>query len=572
MVTSIIIPCWNKLELTQGCVESLQAFTHEPHEVVFIDNGSTDGTETYLAGLCVERPNYTLLRNEKNLGFVVAVNQGVQFAKGERICVLNNDVVVTPEWLTGLHECMDHQENIGCVGPMTNYISGIQQVNEGRYDTMLGMIEFSRTFRKAFKGRWFSHWRLPFFCTLIKRDVWDAVGMLDEQFSPGNFEDDDFLTRSVKAGFRHFVAGDVFIHHFGSMSCRDLDFKGILDANRKKYMDKWLRKTVSCCMIVKNEEQNMQRCLERISQFVDEVIVVDTGSTDRTKEIAATFPKVRLFDFPWVNDFAAARNFSLDQATNDWVFVLDADELVNGVMPPDPHPMCAYRVETRNYTNNTLWSGNINNTGEYGEDEKGCFWFSSTKVRLWPNDKRVRFQYPVHEVVEESIYHMGLFVDQSPFPVHHYGKMDESVDNGKNAEYVELLKGIIADDPRDIRSMEQLAAGYQMLKKWEEAIEVWDRIIALDPLHGMAWHNKGHAIVHHSRNWQEALACFEKAVQIRPQDKDSRYNRAYANFMLGNLQTSVEQSEELVKDNPDFVLGIAIRNAAKKKLEGLNNG
>ncbi|HYF75279.1 MAG TPA: glycosyltransferase family 2 protein, partial [Candidatus Nitrosocosmicus sp.] len=83
--------------------------------------------------------------------------------------------------------------------------------------------------------------------------------------------------------------------------------------------------TVSLCMIVKNEEKFLENCLKSVKDFVDEMIVVDTGSADRTVEIAKSH-NARVFYFEWINDFAAARNYALDQATGEYVLVMDADE------------------------------------------------------------------------------------------------------------------------------------------------------------------------------------------------------------------------------------------------------
>ncbi len=85
---------------------------------------------------------------------------------------------------------------------------------------------------------------------------------------------------------------------------------------------------VSFGLIVRNEEYDLPTCLQSIAGIADEIIVVDTGSTDRTKEVAAGF-KAKVFDFPWVDDFAAARNESIRHATGEWVFWMDADERVD---------------------------------------------------------------------------------------------------------------------------------------------------------------------------------------------------------------------------------------------------
>ncbi|MBS4208549.1 glycosyltransferase [Bacillus sp. FJAT-50079] len=85
--------------------------------------------------------------------------------------------------------------------------------------------------------------------------------------------------------------------------------------------------TISLCMIVKNEEKVIGRCLDSVCDIVDEIIIVDTGSTDRTKQIVSTYTN-KIFDFVWIDDFAAARNFSFDQATKEYILWLDADDVI----------------------------------------------------------------------------------------------------------------------------------------------------------------------------------------------------------------------------------------------------
>ena len=84
---------------------------------------------------------------------------------------------------------------------------------------------------------------------------------------------------------------------------------------------------ISLCMITKDEEGCIRDCLTSVKDFVDEIIVVDTGSTDKTKEIAAEFG-AKVYEISWVDDFSAARNESLQHATHEWVLCLDADEVL----------------------------------------------------------------------------------------------------------------------------------------------------------------------------------------------------------------------------------------------------
>lgn len=83
--------------------------------------------------------------------------------------------------------------------------------------------------------------------------------------------------------------------------------------------------TISLCMIVKNEERNLRRCLQSVKNYVTEIVIVDTGSTDQTRAIAQSFG-AQLYDFIWTDNFADARNFSLEHSSGDWILWMDADE------------------------------------------------------------------------------------------------------------------------------------------------------------------------------------------------------------------------------------------------------
>lgn len=85
--------------------------------------------------------------------------------------------------------------------------------------------------------------------------------------------------------------------------------------------------TISLCMIVRNEEKVLARCLESVRGCVDEIVIVDTGSSDATKEIAARYTD-RIYDFEWIDDFSAARNYAFEQATGDYLLWLDADDVL----------------------------------------------------------------------------------------------------------------------------------------------------------------------------------------------------------------------------------------------------
>jgi GT2 family glycosyltransferase len=235
-LTSIVILTHNQLDFTRLCVESIRRCTDEPYELVFVDNGSTDGTVTYLQGLA----GATVLTNAENRGFPAAANQGIGAAKGTQVVLLNNDTVVTTGWLARLLRALHSDARIGLVGPTSNCVSGEQQVAL-RYEDVAGVDGFAWDWGKANGGIVVDTDRLVGFCLLIRRAVIDKIGLLDERFGLGCFEDDDYCLRALKAGFRLVIARDAFVHHFGgrTFAGSGIDFAGLMAKNSRLFQEKW---------------------------------------------------------------------------------------------------------------------------------------------------------------------------------------------------------------------------------------------------------------------------------------------------------------------------------------------
>jgi GT2 family glycosyltransferase len=559
-MVSIILPLFNQLDCTVQCLESIEAFTPEEHEIIFVDNGSDDGTEEWLKEHL--KPNYRLIKNNKNFGYPVACNQGARLAQGEYLLFLNNDVIVSKEWLKGLLEGIKSAVDIGCVGPMTNYISGRQQLNStDTYDSIFKYQTFAENYRKAHKGLYIPLWRIVGFCMLVKKSVFDELGGFDERFTPGNFEDDDFCLRLYERGYRNLMVCDVFVHHHGSKSHDMTTFKELLDTNQKKFNDKWKSDdTISAVLIVKNEEDTIGDCLTDLSHQVDEIIVVDTGSTDKTKEIASRVAGVKLYDFEWCDDFSKARNFANSKATSDWILSVDADEIITGLDKVNFEPLRAYLITTRNYNNNPRWSGNEENTGEYTQ-EKGGRWFPSAKIRLFPNDKRIKFEYPVHEVVEPSVYYLGLTIVNNPeVVVHHYGRLNDNYEYGRGDKYYKLLQKQMESGINDLRSMEQLALQSQAMLKYADARELWDKILLIKPNDSTALLNKGHCYAEENE-WEDALIWSRKALEADPESKEAAMNTATCEVMAGSREVAEKICQDLLIKHPLYPLPQGLLNA-----------
>ncbi len=239
---SIVILSFNGLEYTKQCVQSIQEHTPEPHEIIFVDNGSTDDTVQWLRTLAEKNSNYKLIENEENLGFARGCNQGIQMAEGAYILLLNNDVIVTQGWLSGMLRHLDSSGDIGMVGPMSNSVSGPQLVDGAPDESDLKrMHAFALELARDNAGRFEDTLRLVGFCLLIKRSLIEIIGGLDEKYGSGNFEDDDLCLRSRIAGFRNIMARDVFIHHYGSMTFtgNSIDYEQVMGKNRTYFAEKW---------------------------------------------------------------------------------------------------------------------------------------------------------------------------------------------------------------------------------------------------------------------------------------------------------------------------------------------
>lgn len=148
--------------------------------------------------------------------------------------------------------------------------------------------------------------------------------------------------------------------------------------------------TISLCMIVKNEEQTLGRCLGCVRDIADEIIVVDTGSADRTKEIAAAYTD-KIYDFPWINDFSAARNFSFSKASMDYILWLDADDVL---LPEDIAKFQQLKAALPPGTDAIMMRYNT------GFDEQGRITFSCYRERLVKRSRGFLWREPVHEYLE----------------------------------------------------------------------------------------------------------------------------------------------------------------------------
>ncbi len=240
---SVIVLTWNALDYTRQCAESLLAHTDPRHELIFVDNGSRQDTLDYLAQLERDHAQVQVIRNGKNLGFAAGNNVGLAAATGQYLCLLNSDTVVTAGWLERLLNPLATEPRLGMVGPVTNSITGMQQLPQVNYDqeTLAGLADFAAQVAGENEGQVNTALWIVGYCVVLRRELLLRIGGLDEGFGLGNFEDTDFCLRSFLAGYGSAIVPGCFIHHFGSRSFVEnkLDYARNMDEKFEVFRRKW---------------------------------------------------------------------------------------------------------------------------------------------------------------------------------------------------------------------------------------------------------------------------------------------------------------------------------------------
>ncbi|MEQ7049454.1 glycosyltransferase family 2 protein [Paenibacillaceae sp. P-4] len=226
-------------------------------------------------------------------------------------------------------------------------------------------------------------------------------------------------------------------------------------------MDQSASITISLCMIVRNEEIALAQCLSSVHNIVDEIIIVDTGSTDRTKEIAGQY-QARIFDFEWIDDFAAARNYAFSQATQEYILWLDADDVIES---KDQRLLVELKKTlTRDVDSVTMHYVLM-------VDDKGNVTSSLRRNRLVRRDRGFKWYGPVHEYLE-----VGGHIIHSDVCVTH--KKDKAyTDRNLRIYEKRLAEGeqftprdlyYFANELRDHSRFEEAAHGYMKFLETEQ--------------------------------------------------------------------------------------------------------
>lgn len=333
--------------------------------------------------------------------------------------------------------------------------------------------------------------------------------------------------------------------------------------------------SLSLCMIVRNEARMLGPCLFGIKPLVDEIILIDTGSLDRTADVGRLFG-AQVHAFAWCDDFAAARNFALTKASGEWILVLDADEAIapadfetiRELIRPGQSARLAFTIETRNYCHTANAMGWQANDGRYPSHEAGLGWFPSRKIRLFKRHPDIRFHFPVHERVEPSLK-KGIGIDGCSVPVHHYGHLNEARNQEKARKYYTLGFAKLEAMENDAAAIRELAVQAGQLERWEEAILLWDRLLTIRSEYAEAMVNMAAAHWHLGR-YSQSLAWAQRALARDPALKEAHFNLALSHLLLGDFPVAQGILQQILNRQPDYLAAafmLAITNACLSRTD-----
>lgn len=250
--TAIIIPFKDLSWLTINCLKSIVASTDIKNIKLYLinNNSSVEESEKLITYLHTTKLKYQHVVMSENLGFVRATNLGLREAIKdgfEYFVMLNNDTIVTKDWLKDLHKHL--KDDICFVNPMSSppdwreTVMGKALIEEQPdYEKVQQSMEaFASHLRQNFADDHVDVDFVPFFCTLINKRVIDTIGVLSEEYDLGLFDDDDYCHRARHAGLKLAVAQGVYVHHFHNSTFIDqnVDYMKLLERNRKVFENKY---------------------------------------------------------------------------------------------------------------------------------------------------------------------------------------------------------------------------------------------------------------------------------------------------------------------------------------------
>ena len=595
---SVVIPLHGGEEEFGNCVKSLSKIRDLLDKVVVVDNASPYAA---LSKLDAYELPLIVLRNEENLGFGAACNQGIAASNGHVVLLLNSDTFVTRAGLVELIKALMSSGTIAAAGPYTNNSAHFQRIPVTY--TSLETVELFAEDLAARNAQNRDVDMLVGFCIAIRRSVLNELGskVFDERFGLGTWEDNDLCHRLRREGYRLVIASNAFIHHEGSKTIvrMNADFNGLMATNQRLYLKKWQRDLetgfashlcgtsgepvmfdpakkpevffaecakraeraeISCCMIVRDEEDKIAECLNSIRPFVSELIVVDTGSKDRTREIAESCG-AQVFDFPWTKSFSEARNESLKHATGKWILWIDADDVV---------PIQSGMDIQANATTAPKHIGGFVIPVRFTEDGPSGG-VQVDHVKLFRNLPSLRFRHRIHEQILGSIREQGLEIARSRAVVLHsnYDTSDAGQEKKRNRDR-ELLNLDLKENPGHPFVLFNLGMTAHYQNRHVQAIKWLRKSIqaaVADESHVRKAYDLWAISLREMGRKQESLIVLRKGLDLYPDDPELNFQMAKAEAQIAEAIRAAERESSEKRQGKDSAGDLELGKDSRPKTQ-----
>jgi tetratricopeptide (TPR) repeat protein len=321
------------------------------------------------------------------------------------------------------------------------------------------------------------------------------------------------------------------------------------------------QQTISLCMIVRNEERFIGQCLNSVKDFVDDLVVVDTGSEDSTIDIARA-AGARIYRHPWTEDFSEARNHSIDHASSDWILVLDADEVLAARDAQQLQSMVrtttapGVKLIQRTYLRNANFVCASPNPRTYVEGNEYSDCLDVRVIRLFRNDGRIRYQGRVHELVEPFFEARRLVSETSDLVIHHFGKVGDATRlESKKRMYLDLGRRKAQEGATDALAQFELGVQLYEFDRFEECIPFFETSLKLNPSFDLALLYIAKAC-HESGQMERAGIYFQKCLKRGPENDKVLFD--YANFVRdqGHFKAAIKVYQKALLANPRHSLAL----------------
>lgn len=292
-----------------------------------------------------------------------------------------------------------------------------------------------------------------------------------------------------------------------------------------------MRKLLSACIITKNEESNLRDCLTSIDGVVDEVVIVDTGSTDKTIEIAKQF-NAKIITTEWENDFSKARNLSIENASSDFILIIDADEkLIN------PESV----IKTLSNVADNIGGWLVEMTSYRTNKHNKIDVVANSLLRLIRNHPKIRFNGIIHEQVFDSIYKLGLKIANSNIKLTHKGyELTAEQLKAKQIRNYNLLVKAVEIEPNNLYLLNHLGKTLTVLEKLDEALEIFKEVIEKSETVGsytVDAYNQIALIYFAKKDFDSSINYAKKSIELLP-------GQPLSYFILGDAYLASQQFDK----------------------------